>query len=125
MEKHHRTSRIIREPEKFFTRYFSGNRNIVITWGFSPDKETIDIVNDLLKKHGFEVFWFYGNEDLARKATLKRKGFDEAILQKQMNALKQWNVPDKIQAQMIDVFDKKGNFKEINEIAKEIGAIKI
>ncbi|MDP1693911.1 MAG: hypothetical protein Q8L34_00025 [Candidatus Woesearchaeota archaeon] len=124
MEKYHRTSRIIKNVDKFIVKYFEKNKDIVITWGFSPDQKTIDVVN-LLHKYGFKIFWFDGNRNSAGRATMQRKTFDEIVLKKQMQALDKWNVPKKINAKIINVFDKKGNFRGITKITKDIDAILI
>jgi hypothetical protein len=108
--------------DKFIGEYFKKNKDIVITWGFSPDKKTIDAVN-ILHKYGFKIFWFSGNRNSARRATMQRKTFNEIVLKKQIQALNKWGVPKKINAKIINVFDKKGNFREIIKIAKDIDVI--
>ena len=112
---------IIKDPFEFFLKYLRAD-NIVITWGFSPDKKTIKAVK-ILKVYGFKIFWFDGNRNYARIAIIRRKSFDENILKKQMNKLDKWRVPKKINANIINVFDKNGKFKKLEKIAKEIRAI--
>ncbi|MEK6955995.1 MAG: hypothetical protein AABW52_05020 [Nanoarchaeota archaeon] len=79
MEKYHRTSVISKNLDKFVAKHFKENNNIIITWGFSPDKKTINIVN-FLNKYGFKIFWFDGNRESAKIATMQRKTFDNKIL---------------------------------------------
>ncbi|HIH25408.1 hypothetical protein J4476_01635 [Candidatus Woesearchaeota archaeon] len=122
MEKYSRTSKIIKNADNFIAKNFKNNKHIIITWGFSPDKKTINVVN-YLNKYGFRTFWFDGNKNSARRITMQRKTFDNRILKKQMSALDKWNVPKDINAKIINVFDKKGNFRKIMNIAKEIKAI--
>src|SRR3989344_2387558 len=118
MEENHRTSEILTDTEVFIKEHFSGNKDIVATWGFSPDQETIDVVNKL-RTFGFKIFWFDGNRDSAHKATMNRAGFDEKVLQQQMNSLTEWNIPEKTNAKIVNVFDEKGNFRDLAEIAGE------
>jgi len=122
MEEDYRTSKILENPEIFINKLFSGNSNIVVTWGFSPDQETIDVVNKLME-YGFGIFWFTGDRQIARGQTVKRGDYDEKVLQTQMVALNEWNVPKKINARIINVFNEQGNFKNKTDIAKEIGVI--
>jgi len=124
MEENHNTSEMLNDTDVFIKKYFSGNKNVVVTWGFSPDQETIDIVNKL-RTFGFKIFWFDGNRDSAHKATMNRAGFDEKVLQQQMNSLTEWNIPEKTNAKIVNVFDEKGNFRDLAEIAGELlrGAI--
>lgn len=119
MEENHRTSEILADTDVFIQKHFSGGKDIVVTWGFSPDQETIDVVNKL-HTFGFKIFWFDGNHDSARKATTDRVGFDEQVLQKQMNSLIEWNIPKKIKAKVINVFGENGNFRDLAEIANEL-----
>jgi len=122
MEENHNTSEMLNDTDVFIKKYFSGNKNVVVTWGFSPDQETIDIVNKL-RTFGFKIFWFDGNRDFARKATMQRKDFDEQVLNKQMSSLDDWSIPEKIRAKIVDVFDLSGNFKNSEDIVKEISAV--
>lgn len=123
MEKYHRTRRVLDDTEAFILRYFPKDRNIVLTWGFSPDEKTIKVINRL-HDYGFRIYWFEGNSRSARKAAMKRKGFDEAVLKKQMDSLSVWNVPRNIHAKRIGVFDKKGEFRKLSDIARRIRAIR-
>lgn len=122
MEEDHRTNKILENRDNFISTFFSEGSNIVVTWGFSPDQETIDIINYLAQQE-FLVFWFDGNRDSSRKETLKRSEFDEETLQLQLKSLDEWNVPEKINAKIINVFDTNGNFRNQSDIAKEIGVI--
>ena len=122
MEENHNTSEMLNDTDVFIKKYFSGNKNVVVTWGFSPDQETIDIVNKL-RTFGFKIFWFDGKRDFARKATMQRKDFDEQVLNKQMSSLDDWSIPEKIRAKIVDVFDLSGNFKNSEDIVKEISAV--
>jgi len=122
MEKDHRASKIMENYDKFITDFFSGTSNIVITWGFSPDQETTDIINQL-RKYGFGIFWFDGNHISARKATMNRIDFDEEVLSRQMHLLDVWDAPKEIMAKTINVFNKDGNFRNLKDIVREIEAI--
>lgn len=119
MEENHRTSEILADIDAFTKKHFSGNKDVVVTWGFSPDQDTIDVVNKLCT-FGFKIFWFDGNRDSAHKATMNRAGFDEKVLQQQMNYLAEWDIPKKIKAKIIDVFNDKGNFRDLADITNEL-----
>lgn len=121
MEEGHRTSKILDDPEGFIKTNLPSDKNAVLTWGFSPDQETIDLVNQL-RDFGFRVFWFDGDRKLARQASLNRPDFSEEVLRQQMEALNAWNVPPKISAAVVNVFDATG-FRRSLAIAEEVGAI--
>lgn len=119
MEENHNTSKIINNYKDFVNKIFSKNQNIVATWGFNPDKEIIDTVNNL-KKYGFNIFWFFGNLNSSRNACLRRKNFKEDILQKQVNSLNKWCIPKKISVKKINVFDKNNKFRNVKDIVAEL-----
>ncbi|PIQ91743.1 MAG: hypothetical protein COV70_02105 [Parcubacteria group bacterium CG11_big_fil_rev_8_21_14_0_20_39_22] len=121
MEENPRTSKILESPEKFIEKHFSQSKDIIATWGFSPDKETMNIVK-MIDRYGFDIFWFDGDRGLARKATMQRADFDESVLNKQMRSLDVWNVPEKIGAKIVNVFNKDGSFRNSESLAQEIGA---
>ncbi len=120
--KNRNVSKIMNDHEKFISTFFSDDSHIVVTWGFSPDQRTIDFIKKL-QKYGFDVFWFTGSQNSTRKACMSRPDFDEANLQRQMKLLDEWDIPSKINVNIVNVFDAKGSFKDVIYIAKEIGAI--
>lgn len=122
MEEDHRTSTILENFDDFCEKNLEKPENLVLTWGFSPDKETIDVVNKL-RERGFRVFWFDGDRKVARQATMRRSDFDLNVLQVQMQALDAWQVPEKIGAKVVDVFGPEGNFRAGEEVAREMGVL--
>jgi hypothetical protein len=120
MEETGRASEINSNVEKFVNINFPVDKNIVLTWGFAPDEATIKTIG-LLKSYGFDLFWFDGDHDVAREMCIKRGNFNESEFQEQMRLLGIFDVPSKIGAKTINVFNEDGSFKSKSIIVKEVG----
>lgn len=120
MEEGHRTTQILNDFNGFSEQYLKGNNNLVMTWGFSPDWETVRIVKKL-QDFGFKTFWFTGDLATSREVILDRRDFDEETLQTQVSELKKWNIPEKIDVTIVDVFGNTGKFQSIDDLAKRLG----
>jgi hypothetical protein len=120
MEETGRASEINSDVEKFVNINFPVDQNIVLTWGFAPDEATIKTIG-FLKLYGFDLFWFDGDHNVAREMCIKRGSFNESEFQEQMRLLGIFDVPSKIGAKIINVFNEDGSLKDKLIIAKEIG----
>lgn len=122
MEEQGRGSAIVENSDAFIYELHAHAKPVVMTWGFAPDEETISVIR-LLASQGFLVFWFDGDLNAARAACIRRGGFDEQVLQRQLQLIEQWDIARRIGATVINVFDAKGAHRNPEEIALEIGVI--
>src|SRR5262249_26321732 len=60
-----------KDPEGFISKLVDMSGDVVVTWGFVPDKKFINLV-DLLKQRGFKLIWLDGNRDFALRAFIER-----------------------------------------------------
>ena len=81
--------------------------NKVITWGFRPGVDDAGVKQ--LQALGFQMIWFDGNREAARKAFLKRGDVGKELLDRQMALIGKMNLPD-FQPIIFNTFDPAGNF---------------
>ena len=102
--------------------------NIIVTWGFQPTNNDIVAVN-LFKKIGFQIIWFDGNREQARKEFVRREKeahtprSEEALVKlfdEKIKKIDSENVVTRIIPIEYNTFTDAGKFKDLNQIVEEI-----
>jgi adenylate kinase family enzyme len=78
--------------------------DLVITWGFKPIPECMDMIQ-VLRDKGATLIWFDGDREAAKKAFLKRNTVHENYFNIQMKAIEKAGLPDSLPAKGLIVFD--------------------
>ena len=115
-------------PKDFITKSVDGKKDVVISWGFRPPDCTQDIL--FLKSQEFKVIWLDGNRDAAYNSYKTRvEKQDSANLEhhlenfhKQIERIEKTNVIQEIDPIIINTFDSKGNFRNLDEILEEVAS---
>ena len=127
MESGDYISTIVTNPTSFIENLVNRHNNIVITWGFIPSDEQIQIVN-LFRNYSFKIIWFDGDRGAARRKFIERdqKNGPEylknslAALDLQMGKVqnsKNFNIINPI---IINTFKSDHTFKSLDQILIEI-----
>lgn len=119
MEENGNNAKIMNDYRGFIDNILTRDKAVVLTWGFSPDKETLNVL-EKLRKIGFRFFWFEGDIEIARKYCIERGGFNSEVFDRQINLLKKWNIPESLKVLVIHVFDKEGRFLDKDELVKKL-----
>ncbi len=127
MESEDNIPEAFEKPQDFVKRLENISGDLVVTWGFVPIEQFINLI-DKLKKLGFRVIWFDGNREFARKAFMERnKQHGEEFLAKsmddlhvQMTRINESDVIKKIDPKVIDTFDANGTFRPYEDIVKDV-----
>lgn len=127
MECENNIAKIIAAPSVFIDELVAQDRNLVVTWGFVPSDQLINIVNSF-KDYDFKIIWFDGDRDAARREFVQRDSqYGNEYLNGQMGALElQLNriigsdVIKRINPKIINTFNSKHHFKKLDAIYKEI-----
>jgi hypothetical protein len=101
--------------------------NTVVSWGFQPNAQCIDLVKDL-KLKDFKLIWFDGDRDFFRDVFIERESkngpqsLQNAIinLNRQMDLIQTSDVINKINPHVIDPSNGKRSFRNLSAIAKDI-----
>jgi hypothetical protein len=102
-----------------FIKKLKGSRtNIVITWEFVPETQTDFVIQ--LKNEGFKLIWFDGNREAAIKAFKKRNTVPEEALYIQLGNIENFKVVERIDPLIYNTFNKRGYFKTLEEIVRDI-----
>ena len=115
------------DPDKFISKVVAMPGDVVVTWGFVPDKKFINVI-DQLKQNGFKLIWLDGNRDFALTAFIERnKKQGEEFLQRsldnwkvQMSRIDASDALIRLAPKKLDTFNNDGTFKQPAEIAEEI-----
>ena len=124
--------KMLDNPVEFIEEFINKFSNIVITWGFIPGDRHIEIINMLKKDYNFMLIWFDGDRKSAKNAFIRRskkkgeKYFKIAMeeLNLQIPSINNSNVIERINPIIINTFDDNQNFKNSEEVIKEILAIR-
>mgnify|MGYP001584407940 FL=1 len=127
MESADHISVIMANPSNFIENIVSKHNSVVVTWGFVPCDEQIEVVN-LFKHYGFRLIWFDGDRDAAKREFIRRdqeKGPEYlksslAAFDLQMSRIENSEVVDKISLTIINTFKADHNFKGLDQILNEI-----
>ncbi len=112
--------RLLRNLQQLVKALSNLDKNTVVTWGFPPSQNGVDLVRAIKKEMGFELFWFEGNRQAARKVFNERGTVREELLDKQLKGIQQFEVVEKIDPIVYSPFKANGEFKPKEEIVEEI-----
>jgi adenylate kinase family enzyme len=97
------------------------NKDLVITWGFLPEKQA-GAINDI-KSQGARLVWFGGSRESARKAFIDRGTVSVEALEQQMARIDSVDIKKAFDPIYYDPFDKQGNFKSKSKIVSDLQKI--
>lgn len=109
--------RFATNTEQFIRQELSQD-NIVITWGFVPVENQINLVL-YLRNIGLKIVWLDGNRLAAFREYLEA-GRPEYPFYVQMTRIEESNVIARIKPKIVNTFNSEGRFKELESIANEI-----
>ena len=92
-------------------------KSIVITWGFMPGVDNITI--RALQGMGFQMIWFDGDRDAARREFLKRGTVSEEAFNVQMRKIAKLDLAS-FSPTPFNPFDEQGQFLPREDIAKQL-----
>lgn len=127
MESDNNIPEAFENPKSFIDRLQNISGDLVVTWGFVPIEQFINLINQL-KSLGFKVIWFDGNREFSKKSFIERnKKHGEEFLAKsmddlhvQMTRINDSDVIKKINPKIVDTFDNNGDFKSYKDIIEDI-----
>jgi hypothetical protein len=108
---------LIDKPDEFSHQL--NNDKVVVTWGFLAREDQTKMVLDI-KQNGYKLFWFDGNRDAALREFNIRGDVSEALFHRQIDAINNFGLPDKIDPILLNPFKVDGIFKDRDQIVKEI-----
>jgi adenylate kinase family enzyme len=111
--------RVLSNPAGFVEEILKIGKDTAVTWGFVPNDEQIKVVN-LFKEKGFVLVWFDGNRPAALRKFINRKTVSEECFYRQMWAIEESHVVEKIKPIIVNTFDEHGEFKSSEAILEEI-----
>ncbi len=105
----------------------SKSGNIVLTWGFVPKDDNIEII-EKLRDRGFDLIWFDGDREAAKRefierdSKLEKENFNSQLqlLEKQLQRIEDSDVIKRLKPRIINTFDKNHMFKNMEDIIDEI-----
>ena len=105
----------------------SKSGNIVLTWGFVPKDDNIEIIQKL-RNSGFDLIWFDGDRDAARREFVERDSKLEIdnfnsqlqLLEKQLQRIEDSDVIKRLKPRIINTFNKEHKFRQKEDIVNEI-----
>ena len=126
MEINNNIEAIIQNCEIFINN-LSAEKDVVLTWGFIPNNQQIEIVNNLVSRN-FKPIWFDGNREAARREFIRRDSqFGTEYLSAQLAALalqvqriEESKITELINWKIINTFNSRHNFRSLDDIVKEI-----
>jgi hypothetical protein len=92
-------------PAEFIAAILKRNEDAVVTWGFVPDAQQIEMVRQF-EAGGFKLVWFDGNRPAAIRAFIRRGDVSEEALYAQMWKIENSRVIQKIAPLIINTFDE-------------------
>ncbi len=116
-----------KRPEQFICRLKNISGDLVVTWGFVPIDQFIDLIREL-KILGFKVIWFDGNREFSKQSFIARnKEQGQEFLEKsmgdlrvQMDKINESKVIERIDPKIVDTFNPDGTFKSHEDIVSDI-----
>ncbi len=113
------------DPKAFITNVVSSSKDFVITYGFYPPHYTPVIL--FLRESGFKLIWLDGDRNSALREFKRREmknpqTYERAIesFDKQIARIEKTSVIEEIQPAIINNFDQEGNFRNEDDVIKEI-----
>src|SRR5215471_15479739 len=77
LEEEQTLNHFLADPVEFIRKASTGNKNVVVTWGFVPDDERSVSLAQQFRIAGFDWIWFDGNRPAALREFLKRATVQE------------------------------------------------
>lgn len=127
MESGDYISAIMINPTSFIEDLVKKQNNIVITWGFVPSDELIQVVN-MFRNYIFKIIWFDGDRATARRKFIERnqRNGSEYLkssltdLDLQMSRIENSKVINGISPIIVNTFKVDHTFKDLDQILNEI-----
>jgi adenylate kinase family enzyme len=114
-------ARRLRADVSGFLKELAPHEDIVITWGFSSFFQR-DLI-ELLRSHGFILFWLDGDRIASFRAYMHREKHDdkeEYEYYGQLQEIIATGIIERLQPIVINPFAPEGTFREVSGVVEEI-----
>jgi adenylate kinase family enzyme len=119
LEDTHEFAKCVASPANYLRELAAEGQRRVITWGFVPVPDQIEVVRSI-RKHGFGIIWFDGDRPAALRAFQKRGTTPEMNFYLQMYRIESKKAFESVGPIPINSFDERGEFKDPAIIFDEI-----